>query len=103
MSKLFVGNLDFRLTENVLEMFIQECGIQVREVKIIRDHATGRSRGFGFVELAEGQDEDDAIEMLDGKVCEGRGLRVNRAHDRRGAPPPRNDRGGRSEGGDSWE
>ena len=94
MNKLFVGNLDFRLTENVLELFIRECGIPVQDVKIIRDHATGRSRGFGFVELAEGQDPEDAIEMLDGKNCEGRALRVNRAHDRRGAPPQRSGGGG---------
>ncbi len=106
MNKLFVGNLDFRLTENVLEMFIQECGIQVQGVKIIRDSATNRSRGFGFVELGPGQDLDDAIEMLDGKILEGRPLRVNRAQERRGGPPHRGGGprpGGRHDADDRWD
>lgn len=89
MNKLFVGNLSFHLTEGTLQMFIQECGIECRDVKIIRDRTTGNSRGFGFVELADEQDLEEAISMLDGKNLEGRPLRVDRAQERRSAAPPR--------------
>lgn len=82
MSKLFVGNLHFNVNESVLEMFIRECGLEIQNVKIIRDVNTGRSRGFGFIELGDGQDVQEAISALNGKTLEGRSLRVDRAHER---------------------
>ncbi len=82
MSKIFVGNLNFNLEESVLETFIKEAGVAVQNVNIIRDAYSGRSRGFGFVELEETQDVDEAISTLNGKDLDGRALRVDRAHER---------------------
>ncbi len=92
MSKIFVGNLSFNLEEAVLETFIKEAGVEVQNVSIIRDAYSGRSRGFGFVELEDAQDVDEAISTLNGKDLDGRALRVDRAHER--------DAGARSGGGD---
>ena len=94
MSKIFVGNLNFNLEEGVLETFIRDAGVEVQNVNIIRDAYSGRSRGFGFVELDEGQDVDDAISTLNGKDLDGRTLRVDRAHERESSP-----RGGGGGGG----
>ena len=82
MNKLFVGNLSFNVSEGALEAFIREFGIEVEKVDIIRDTYTGKSRGFGFVELPEAQNLDDAISALNGKNLEGRMLNVNRARER---------------------
>lgn len=82
MQKIFIGNLPFSATESTLEAFIREFGLEVAEVKVIRDMTTGRSRGFGFVQLADGQNVEDAIALLNGKAMEGRALRVNEAHER---------------------
>ena len=86
MSKIFVGNLNFNLEEGVLETFIKEAGVEVQNVNIIRDAYSGRSRGFGFVELEEAQDVDEAISTLNGKDLDGRTLRVDRAHERDSRP-----------------
>ena len=88
MSKLFVGNLNFDLSESTLETFIREAGVEVQDVKIIRDINTGRSRGFGFVELDDGANLEEAISTLNGKDLEGRTLRVDRAHERASQPRP---------------
>ena len=82
MSKLYVGNLSFRATEDQLETFVREQGIDVEQVNIIRDMHTGRSRGFGFIQLTADQDLDEAISGLNGKELEGRSLRVDRARER---------------------
>jgi cold-inducible RNA-binding protein len=86
MSRLFVGNLSFGVNEEVLAAFIREFGIEVSKVDIIRDSQTGRSRGFGFVDLAQGISADAAINALNGKNLEGRALNVNMAHDRNSRP-----------------
>ena len=91
MNKIFVGNLSFSVSESALEMFIREFGIEVEEIRIIRDRYTGRSRGFGFVELRDGQDLDEVISQLHGRNLEGRDLRVDRANER----PKRESFGGR--------
>ncbi|MFQ5737522.1 MAG: RNA recognition motif domain-containing protein [Acidobacteriota bacterium] len=83
MNKIFVGNLDFRATEENLKSFCDECGISVVEVKVVNDRYTGRSRGFGFVELAEEQDLEEAIAVLNGKILNGRPLRVDKANEPR--------------------
>ncbi len=82
MNKIFVGNLSFSVSESALEMFIREFEVEVEEIRIIRDRYTGRSRGFGFVELREGQDLDEVISKLHGRNLEGRDLRVDRANER---------------------
>ncbi len=82
--RLYVGNLSFKMTEDELrELFGQYGG--VTSASIISDRETGRSRGFGFVEMSEGGNE--AIEALNGQEVQGRRLTVNEARpreDRRG-------------------
>jgi RNA recognition motif-containing protein len=81
-KKLFIGNCDFNLDESTLESFIGSQGVEVSSVQIIRDRETGRSRGFGFAELADSSNIEDAIEALNGKEVEGRALTVNEAREK---------------------
>lgn len=80
-NKLYVGNLSFRLEESQLEDVFGECGT-VQSVKIIKDRDTGRSRGFGFVEMESEEQAQNCISNLDGKEVEGRGLRVSIAREK---------------------
>lgn len=98
MSKLFVGNLNFSVSEAMLEAFIREFGINVEKVDIIRDAYTGKSRGFGFVQLSQGQDLLEAISILNGKNLQGRALNVNEARERSSRPAGARG-GGRGHGG----
>jgi RNA recognition motif-containing protein len=75
-KKLYVGNLSFETTENDLKELFKEIG-QVETVRIITDRNTGRSKGFGFVEMQEGADK--AIAQMNGKEVQGRTLTVNEA------------------------
>ncbi|MCF8034223.1 MAG: RNA-binding protein [Desulfarculaceae bacterium] len=80
MSKnLYVGNLSFDTTDETLRALFEQHG-EVDSVKVISDRMTGRSRGFGFVEMSSGGDE--AISALDGKEFEGRNIKVNEAKPR---------------------
>ena len=90
MKKLFVGNLSFNTTEDSLRDLFGAHG-EVRSVAIITDRLTGRSRGFGFVEMDDDTAADAAVDALNGQEFDGRALTVNEAR-------PRTDRGGR--GGD---
>ncbi len=102
-SKLFIGNLPHSVTERALNDFVTNAGFQVASAVVIRDKMTGEPRGFGFVELAEGQDLRPAIERLNGQSLEGRQLTVNEARPERarfsGPRGGRPHRGGRS---DRW-
>jgi len=84
-QRLFVGNLPHSVDDGALTDFVTSAGFQVASAVVIRDKATGQSRGFGFVELAEGEDFQRAIEGLNGQAIEGRRLTVNEAR------PPRSD------------
>ena len=75
--RLYVGNLSFNTDEPQIEALFAPLGA-VESVKLIRDHATGRSRGFGFVEMADA-DGKAACEQLDQQEFEGRRLTVNEA------------------------
>jgi RNA recognition motif-containing protein len=75
--KIYVGNLSFNTDETQIEQLFAPLGA-VESVKLIRDHATGRSRGFGFVEMADDQGRA-ACEALDQREFEGRRLTVNEA------------------------
>lgn len=75
MASIYVGNLNFRSTEEELTDFFSQYG-QIHSVKIIRDRVTGRSRGFGFVEMDD-NDIDNTIENLNGAEFAGRNLIVN--------------------------
>ncbi len=90
MKKIYVGNLPWSADDNALRDLFSTIG-EVHSVAVIADRDTGRSRGFGFIEMENG-DADKAISELNGKELDGRELRINEARDR-------NDRGGRSSGG----
>ena len=82
---LYVGNLSYRMNDQDLENVFAEFG-QVVSCKIINDRETGRSKGFGFVEMETSDAGKSAIETLDGKECEGRNLKVNEARPREERP-----------------
>ena len=86
-KKLYVGNLSFETTETELKDFFDQAG-SVETVRIITDRDTGRSKGFGFVEMQEGGDK--AIAEMNGKDFKGRALTVNEAR----PMSPRDSRGG---------
>ncbi len=82
MSKnLYVGNLTFNTTSADLERMFAAHG-DVDKAQVITDRDTGRSRGFGFVEMATAEGANAAIEALDGQNVEGRALTVNVAKER---------------------
>jgi cold-inducible RNA-binding protein len=87
---LYVGNLSFQTEEEGLRAAFSEFG-NVTDTRIVMDRDTGRSRGFGFVEMEDDQAAESAIERMNGADLDGRPLRVNEAQ-------PRNE-GGRSGGG----
>jgi cold-inducible RNA-binding protein len=76
-KKIFVGNLSFQTTEGDLDSLFAQVGT-VESVSIIMDRATGRSKGFGFVEMSN-EDADKAIAKLNGSEFGGRNLTVNEA------------------------
>jgi RNA recognition motif-containing protein len=90
VKKIFVGNLDFGTTEESLRSLFEPYGT-VESVYLATDRDTGRSRGFAFVEMAEG-DANKAMTALNGKSVGGRALNVNEAR-------PKADRAGHSSGG----
>jgi len=96
-SKLYIGNLSFKMSETELTDLFAQLNIPVASVKVIRDMETGRSRGFGFAELAPEADMNKAIEELNGKVIDGRALTVNEARPQ--APRGPGGGGGRGFGG----
>ena len=91
--RLYVGNLSFNTAEAELEQLFAPLGA-VESVKLIRDHGTGRSRGFGFVEMSNDNEGRAACEALNEREFEGRRLTVNEAK-----PQERRDGGGGYGGG----
>jgi RNA recognition motif-containing protein len=84
-TKLFVGNLPFTTTENDLQDHFAQAGAVVA-VNIMQDRATGRSRGFAFVEMSSQEDASKAISMFHQKDFQGRPLTVNEARPREERP-----------------
>ena len=78
---MYVGNLSYEMSEEKLRSEFAEYGA-VQSAKIITDRDTGRSRGFGFVEMNSDGEGKKAMEALNGKDCEGRQLVVNEARPR---------------------
>jgi RNA recognition motif-containing protein len=78
---IYVGNLDFKVNENELEELFKEFGT-VNSVKIITDKFSGRSRGFGFVEMENADEAKEAINKLNGMNHKNRELVVNEARPR---------------------
>ena len=93
---IYVGNLPFDTAEENLRELFGEFG-QVASASVITDRVTGRSRGFGFVEMADDTEAQKAIDELNGKDCGGRALKVNQARER--TERPKRDGGG---GGQRW-
>ncbi len=90
-KKLYVGNLSYTITEDELRDVFAALG-EVTSCKIITDAATGRSKGFGFVEMANDEDADKAISSVNGTTVSNRAINVSEAR-------PQTDRGGRGGGG----
>jgi len=78
-GKIFVGNLSYNVSDADLSELIAGLNIATASVKIMRDMETGRSRGFGFVELTPEGNLEAAIQALNGKVLDGRALTANEA------------------------
>lgn len=89
--KLYVGNLSFQTSSEDLQQLFSQAGT-VESASVVEDRDTGRSRGFGFVEMASKEEGEKAIEQFNGTDLAGRNLTVNEAR-------PREDRGGRGGGG----
>jgi RNA recognition motif-containing protein len=89
--KLYVGNLSFQTSSFELEELFATVGT-VESATVVEDRETGRSRGFGFVEMASQEDGEKAIAEFNGKEVSGREIKVNEAK-------PREDRGGYGGGG----
>src|ERR1044072_7457312 len=89
--KLYVGNLSFQTSSEDLQQLFAQAGT-VESATVVEDRDTGRSRGFGFVEMASKEEGEKAIEQFNGTDLAGRNLTVNEAR-------PREDRGGRGGGG----
>ncbi len=99
MTNIFVGNLDFNSTEDELKELFEEKG-EVSSVRIIKDRFTGNSRGFGFVEMPNDTEGEEAINSLNGVDFKGRSLKVNKANGPdRERRPGGGDRGGRPRSG----
>ena len=89
--RIFVGNLAFATTEEELSQLFEPYGV-VERVQIIQDRETGRSRGFGFVEMLDSQAAESAIDALNGTSLAGRALTVNEARPREPRREPRQPR-----------
>ncbi|MCY4644077.1 MAG: RNA-binding protein [Bacteriovoracales bacterium] len=87
-NKLYVGNISFQLDEQQLEDAFGAYGT-VKSVRIITDRETGRSKGFGFVEMETGEEAQECISNLDGKDLSGRNIRVNIAREKTDRNDPR--------------
>ncbi len=97
-NKLYVGGIPYRTTEDELRTTFEEAGT-VTSVSIISDRMTGRSRGFGFVEMADEAQAQAAIDRWDGKEFDGRMLSVSMARPQGDRPPREGGQGGGSRGG----
>ncbi|MDA8093797.1 MAG: RNA-binding protein [Betaproteobacteria bacterium] len=103
-KKLYVGNLSYEVTGEDLQALFANYG-EVQSAQVITDRATGQSKGFGFVEMSNGQEAQTAISALNGKELKGRNLNVNEARPQAdsgrggGSGGPRRDGYGRGGGG----
>ncbi len=82
---IYVGNLSFRMTEDEFRELFEEFG-SVKSANIIKDRDSGRSKGFGFVEMENQEEAEKAIQELDGKAFQDRDIKVNQARPREERP-----------------
>jgi RNA recognition motif-containing protein len=76
---IYVGNLSYQVKEDSLRSMFEEFG-EIESAQVIIDKFTGRSKGFGFVEMPSNSEADQAIKALNGKFVEGRNIKVNQAN-----------------------
>jgi len=104
-KKLFVGGLSYETTEATLKETFSQAGT-VESATVIVDKMSGRSKGFGFVEMSSEEEAKKAIEMLNGKEIDGKNVTVNEAKPLEARPPRRGgfnrDRGFGRDRGDRW-
>ena len=105
-KKLYVGGLAYSTTDSALKDTFAQAGT-VESAVVIMDKMSGRSKGFGFVEMSSDEEAQKAIEMFNGKELDGRSITVNEARPMEARPPRQggSDRGGRGFGGghgDRW-
>jgi len=96
--KIYVGNLNYRTTEDTLRELFAQHG-EVQEAAIVTDRETGRPRGFGFVTMPDDSQGQAAIEALNGQEFEGRALTVNEARPKAGGGGGYSGGGGGGRGG----
>lgn len=85
---IYVGNLPYRITNQELEDLFSAFG-SVQKANVIMDRETNRSKGYGFVEMDEASDAEEAIKALDGSEIQGRNIKVNQALPKGEKPKPR--------------
>jgi RNA recognition motif-containing protein len=95
---IYVGNLSYDITEEDLKQTFEAFG-EVASAKVIKDMYSGRSKGFGFVEMANNTEAQSAIDDLDGKELKGRTIKVNMARSRTDRGGRGGNRGGGRQGG----
>ncbi len=107
-TKLYVGGLSFDTTDDSLRAFFEQAGT-VHSASVVTDRYSGRSRGFGFVEMASSAEARKAIEELSGKTLDGRTITVDEARPQQrtggggfGGPRRGGGGGGRRGGGGRW-
>ena len=93
-KKVYIGNLEFSVTEEDLRKAIEDKGISVKEVKIITDKFSGKSKGFGFAEFETEEQAQQTIDALNEQDLKGRPLRVSKARKMRPRSEKRDDFGG---------
>ncbi|MCD6135053.1 MAG: RNA-binding protein [Candidatus Omnitrophica bacterium] len=94
-KKVYIGNLEYGVTEDDLQKVIEGKGIQIKDLKIIKDKFSGRSKGFGFAEFETDEQVQQAIDALDGQDLNGRKLKVSKARKRDTNSRPRYNSGDR--------
>jgi len=95
---IYVGNLSYEVTQEDLQAAFEAFG-QVESVKVIKDNYSGRSKGFGFVEMPDSAEAHSAIDGLNEKDLKGRAIKVDKARPRSEGRGYRGNRGGRRQGG----
>ncbi len=83
--KIYVGNLSYKMTDEEMEKLFTAFGA-VTESKVIMDRESGRSKGFGFIEMPNQEEGEEAIKQLDGKEIDGRDIKVNVAKPKENKP-----------------
>ncbi len=94
---IYVGNLAYSVNDDELNQLFSAHGT-VTSARVIMDRMSGRSKGFGFVEMPDNGEAETAINALNGQDCDGRALRVNESQPK----PPRDNGGGGGGGGGRW-